>query len=67
MVGLHVDELVHDAAGREEGAWIEESLFLFSVAREVGEWIVFVLSKLVPCCNDPSDLLSSVSEIVPQI
>lgn len=64
MVGLHVDEFVHDAARREEGAWIEESLFLFSVAGEVGEWVVFVLSKFVPCCDDPGDLLFSVPKLL---
>lgn len=64
VVGLHVDELVDNAARREEGSWIQQSFFLFSVAGEVGEWIVFVLSKLVPCRDDPSDLLLSVSEIM---
>lgn len=59
VVALNVDILIDHAAGGEESARIKRPGLIESVAGEVGERIVLVLTHLIPCRSDAGDLAMS--------
>lgn len=56
VISLHVYKRVHDTSGRESRTRVEKPFFFIRAAGEVGQGMILVLSELVPCSNDPSDL-----------